>query len=273
MFRSLFRRQPKPEESRASEPEQVPEPVQAPAPKHDDWAAFPRRDEPICPACGAELEKMPGRKKKCPHCGEYMYVRTRYSDDTKLLFTEDELPVAEAIRSVENILSGGWLCDAATVERIRGDLRKKFGAEPSEADVRWGAFNQALVTLSSQRQWEQYKDIRSSMALHLFAQEDFRGSLLTLLEVCYLDINGASDFHDYGEPGIDPIRDFDPKYGGVASDKAERVRQLQERLELSTTELEDEFVSHNERLSESMRLPVSPAKAWPKLKRALGALA
>ena len=34
--------------------------------------------EPVCPYCSCILDKMPGRKKKCPSCSQFIYVRTCY---------------------------------------------------------------------------------------------------------------------------------------------------------------------------------------------------
>jgi SPP1 gp7 family putative phage head morphogenesis protein len=45
----------------------------------------------ICPYCGKLLEKMPGRKKKCPHCGNFIHVRTRPLDNQKVLVTEKQM--------------------------------------------------------------------------------------------------------------------------------------------------------------------------------------
>lgn len=44
-----------------------------------------------CPYCGKPLEKMPGRKKKCPHCGNFIHVRTRPLDNQKVLVTEKQM--------------------------------------------------------------------------------------------------------------------------------------------------------------------------------------
>jgi predicted RNA-binding Zn-ribbon protein involved in translation (DUF1610 family) len=38
-----------------------------------------------CPSCHQALKKIPGSKTKCPHCGEYMYVRTRPQDRTRVI--------------------------------------------------------------------------------------------------------------------------------------------------------------------------------------------
>ncbi|WP_287365162.1 hypothetical protein [Thauera sp.] len=43
--------------------------------------------EPKCPNCGGLLKKVPQRKTKCPHCGEFMFVRATPNDPTKRLVT------------------------------------------------------------------------------------------------------------------------------------------------------------------------------------------
>jgi predicted RNA-binding Zn-ribbon protein involved in translation (DUF1610 family) len=43
-----------------------------------------------CPACHHVLEKIPGSKTKCPHCGNFMYVRTRPHDRTRNIVTKTE---------------------------------------------------------------------------------------------------------------------------------------------------------------------------------------
>jgi hypothetical protein len=57
----------------------------------------------ICPYCSSALEKKPGRKKKCPDCGNFIYVRTRPIDRERVLVTEAQ--IAEIERQWE-IMSG-----------------------------------------------------------------------------------------------------------------------------------------------------------------------
>jgi len=42
----------------------------------------------VCPYCAAALEKKPSRKKKCPDCNNFIYVRTRPFDRKRVLVTE-----------------------------------------------------------------------------------------------------------------------------------------------------------------------------------------
>lgn len=43
-----------------------------------------------CPYCQKPLRKVPGAKTKCPHCGEFMFVRTRPQDGARVVVTTDE---------------------------------------------------------------------------------------------------------------------------------------------------------------------------------------
>lgn len=47
--------------------------------------------EPICPYCGYKFDKKPAKKKKCPDCENFIYIRTRKYDKQKVLVTEDQL--------------------------------------------------------------------------------------------------------------------------------------------------------------------------------------
>jgi len=57
----------------------------------------------VCPYCSSALEKKPGRKKKCPDCANFIYVRTRPIDGERVLVTEAQ--AAEIERQWE-IMSG-----------------------------------------------------------------------------------------------------------------------------------------------------------------------
>ena len=44
-----------------------------------------------CPYCGRDLDEIPHRKTRCPHCGEFMYIRTRPSDKKRILVREENI--------------------------------------------------------------------------------------------------------------------------------------------------------------------------------------
>lgn len=51
---------------------------------------------PNCPYCGCSLKKMLIRKTRCPHCGEFIYVRTSPINNKTYLVQEDNIQELEA---------------------------------------------------------------------------------------------------------------------------------------------------------------------------------
>jgi DNA-directed RNA polymerase subunit RPC12/RpoP len=48
-----------------------------------------------CPTCRAALAERPQRKAKCPHCGAFVFCRTRPIDGAQVLLKESELAALE----------------------------------------------------------------------------------------------------------------------------------------------------------------------------------
>ncbi len=101
----------------------------------------------ICPYCDFELEKKPTRKKKCPNCGDYIWVRTPYLDKKskeKLLFTEEQVKIFDKEKrryyDRKNWINRLYSYDVTEKEfdRETENLKKRFGFNPPYADVAWG---------------------------------------------------------------------------------------------------------------------------------------
>ena len=75
-----------------------------------------------CPYCQSLLEKRPGRKKKCPHCENYIYVRRDPDLDEKVLATEEQVADIEE----------RWLLWHA---RRRQDSAKIFTPSPAQMEM------------------------------------------------------------------------------------------------------------------------------------------
>ncbi len=82
--------------------------------------------EPICPYCAKPLDKMPGRKTKCPFCANFMYVRTRPADKKRVIVTEQD---AAKIEEQWNIESG----------MVVGQSPRSYEGPPSQEAVRYAA--------------------------------------------------------------------------------------------------------------------------------------
>lgn len=54
------------------------------------------RLDDVCPTCGAELSRRPGKKTPCAHCGEFIHVRTRPWDGLRVLASPCDCAEIEA---------------------------------------------------------------------------------------------------------------------------------------------------------------------------------
>ena len=105
-------------------------PAKEPAPR-------PVKPEPKpapCPYCGFTLEPRPRRKKKCPHCGEPIFVRQGN------LLTQEQAEVGDWLNRVEYL--GVTRKD---FDRNRQELAKQFGFTPSVNDTIWRVLNSLIV--------------------------------------------------------------------------------------------------------------------------------
>jgi predicted nucleic-acid-binding Zn-ribbon protein len=117
------------------------------------------KDVPVsgtCPYCNKEISPFPKSKKKCPHCSESIAVRTHFKTKEKVLLTEEQVKLfdieKEKYYTVTIFLRG--LSNNIDIEKKTVDklvlehtniLRKKFGTEPSFADVAWGVSNKLIT--------------------------------------------------------------------------------------------------------------------------------
>lgn len=61
---------------------------------------------PNCPYCGITLKKMPMRKTRCPHCNNFIFVRTRSGDNKTFLVKKENIQLLEAQwKNKKNIMS------------------------------------------------------------------------------------------------------------------------------------------------------------------------
>lgn len=113
----------------------------------------------VCSYCNATLDKKPGAKKRCPHCGEYIYVMTRPLDDERVLVTAEQrqtLSQEWSYRHMRERWSAEWL---ETYDRAEAALSRQFGFAPSRADIFWRVLNKRVFgrTLEGER-WFLYQE-------------------------------------------------------------------------------------------------------------------
>ena len=222
--------------------------------------------EPICPYCRVALDKMPGRKKKCANCGNYMYIRTRPSDRKRVVVTEQDAAKIDEQWMIEDGTYEAYLADKQKFEARKAELASRFGHQPSDDDVHWSLYNEQLIECAKSGDWGFYRNIRFNMAELLRREKKDRASLETYLEVSYLDANGPRNMGGIFDPGL--VREFppfDPAMAFQAPGIAARIRSLSQSLSLGESDLRAVFLQIGERTHQNMKLPVSPEKAWKDL--------
>lgn len=223
--------------------------------------------EPICPYCDETLNKMPGRKRTCPFCGGFIYVRTRPSDEKKILVREDQIPVIEEQWAMANGTHEQFLVEREAYEKERNALRNKFGREPSENDIRWSMLNISLMEYAQNFQWGFYRNARLSMGDILKKESKEIQALDAYLEVCYLDVNGPRNCGTRDPEILREFPPFDPKTAMVTSGVIGYIDKIIANHRITQGQVEQRFIKLANRIGESLNLPVDPESAWQILKR------
>lgn len=233
--------------------------------------------EPVCPHCSAPLEKMPGRKKKCPSCGNFIFVRTRPADRTRVLVTQRDAQEIDDQWSMEQgTYQGRKIAEVEQEKEFKTQeaaLAARYGKPPPRGDVVWALFNKRLMEHSESGNWGFYRNTRFEMAEMLANEKRHRPALDTYLEVSYLDANGPCNISGYDlalrlELGVVP---FDRDQAFQAPGVAARIQRLADTLAMTRSDLRAAFLSVAFRIQPPMKLPVEPEVAWADLEASLEA--
>jgi len=228
----------------------------------------------ICPYCECELDKAPNNKRKCPRCKNTIYVRTSPYTKNKLLVTEQQAIKIKDIK--QEIAKQNWIkgrCYNHKISRSLFNERKKriqskFSKEPDDYDVLWSLLNEKALEYARSNKWGSYTIITMHMADLLYRENSFVGSLKLYLHVCYLDLNGPIDMEDFGEKDFKRCPPFNIKRGFLAPYSIDRIYSISTNMELGLTSLELMFMDYNSK-NKIPHTPLTPHKAWPKLKETL----
>lgn len=227
-----------------------------------------------CPYCHKALDKIPAKKTKCPHCGEFIFVRTRPKDNARVVVTKTE---ADKIEEDWTIVSGthdSFIAEKEKNEKERETLRKRFGKEPSENDVRWGVFNKELIEHAQNSDWGLYRNTRFQMAEILRKEMKLEYALQTYLEVCYIDLNGPNNVGGINDAELlKEFPPFDPKqFAFLAPGVIDLVKRIMKKLSFDKNKVKTIFIEHNSKIEKSLRLPISAESSWQSLEKEINNL-
>ncbi len=90
--------------------------------------------KPVCPYCAKPLDKMPGRKTKCPFCAHFMYIRTRPADKKRVVVTEQDAAKIDEQWQIESGYEGPPMVEAVKYAQTRGaQMAAKYELAPDSA--------------------------------------------------------------------------------------------------------------------------------------------
>jgi len=215
-----------------------------------------------CPYCSELLEKAPGRKKKCPHCANYIYVRTRPIDRKKILITESEIDVIQEDWAIKTFAET-YFERRDEIETIRDELRNKFGKEPMISDVKWSLFNKDILKHMGSGEWGSYRVTRIQMAEHMLKEGHNIDALRHFLEVFYLDINGADDVDESAfEYGMRP---FGKDLSYIAPVVVETINSIIKNEQIDASSVKEHYTKIVDGISHHPNIVYSPNEAWKRL--------
>jgi len=211
-----------------------------------------------CPNCNKKLEVIPKAKKKCPYCEKYIFSRTRPLDKKKVLLTEDQTKEIEIEWQIVNGTRDEVIKGEKEFKKSKEILRKRFGKEPSENDVKWAILNNKLLEHITKKEFGLYRNVKLDMAEFLRKENNLKDSLLTYFEICYLDLNGSSN------SGY-----FSLDLAFLAPGIIERIQRLIKFLKLNEKETEKLFFQKCKLIENNMKLPLDTKKGWLELREEL----
>ena len=228
-----------------------------------------------CPNCNRALKKIPAAKTKCPHCGEFMFVRTRPEDSARVVVTGAE---ADRIDTEYNMLSLAGDPDFRNItteseviaerERLREILSTKMCKEPADDDVKWALLGKKRAQHASKGDWGLYRNICLLMANFLTRRMKLKDALQLYLEVCTLDLNGPTNSNALKGPELlDEFPPFDLRQAFTAPMVIGQVDFVASKLGMSKQQLRELFMTqHPAYIS---MLPLSLENCWAKLEVAV----
>lgn len=125
--------------------------------------------EAKCPYCGAILEKMPSRKKKCSACKNDIYKRTDPNTRHSILVTAQEREKIDKEWEIENFikdLKSRLFNEFGFSEKEYKKIQKK-NESPYEKDHLWAALNNLAMDSTKRSDFHKAKMIYYEMALFL----------------------------------------------------------------------------------------------------------
>lgn len=219
--------------------------------------------EALCPYCDEKLAKLPGRKKKCPNCEKYIFVRTRPLDQKKILIREDQFDKVKEQNAIKNGTYKEYLAEKERYRRRREKLNRKLGYEPSESEIEWDSLLWEYETQLTAHKWGLFRNVRLNMCKNLQGRGELKEALKTMCEVCYIDINGPTNHGVDDDPILNEMfSEWNPHFSFF--DKGSipfMTYKLAKEADISEDELSEMFVEVSKQFKTQNRTPIDVEEA------------
>lgn len=209
-----------------------------------------------CPYCSTILDRRPKRKKKCPHCGNFIYVRTRPLDRLQVLLTEEQTHQLGSEWAIYHETFETHNVEEADYRAAEAKLKESWPIDPSPRDVLWSLYNQRLLSYGKDQYWGLYRNTLLDMG-ELERKQGFAHEALNhYFLISYIDANGPNNL---GPHGVGLLPPFQPDQGFQAPGIIKIMRSLIAELGLTEEAARREFRSV---VRKAMPLLLSEEEVW-----------
>ena len=236
--------------------------------------------KPECPYCHNLLDKFPQAKRKCLSCKQTIIVRTDPVEKKKILLREDQLEEFEKkLQEIRNHKTVQRILSSLDVDSIQFNLAKenlkmKSGKECTD--------NEVILEIIDQVGYHHYKNLDMGLFRNtiLYKGDIFKSSgdlpnaLISYLELCYIDLNGPNNCGS-SKDNPEILREYPPFNPNNSVDThlapgiLEYITQINKELNLTKDQLKEVFFTHNLKVENARKLPLSVQDAWLRLESAI----
>lgn len=250
------------------------------APKPKSAEIYDVGPKPECPYCQNILDKMPLKKKRCPHCKKEIIVRTDPIEKKKILLRTDQIDEFEerlqkvrCHKTIQRILDNQNI-DTIQFDQVKENLKMKMGTEPSERDIALEIFDNLGYHYFKNYDMGLFRNTILKKGDIFKACGDLRNALIMYLELCYIDLNGPQNCGSIlNNPELikkyPPFNPRDTAMIFLAPGIIQQIIRINKEINISKEEIKQIFFDHNLKVEKTRKLPLSVQDAWIKLEQEL----
>ena len=132
----------------------------------------------------------------------------------------------------------------------------------SNNNQEWKKLNKEAFNAINNCNWGLYSNARFNMWEILKKEGKLKEALTTYMEVCYLDLNGATNTWNISDPKL--LKKYPPfdykNLSFLAPGILERIKKIMKKLQLTEKNIKKQFIKNNNKIYKNLKLPLSPKK-------------